>query len=259
MWERNALYKELKALQITPNTSFEYENLPLDSESGWWSVNRLLKIGSSGADVLKLQRALKNNWGLDVNFTSRYDDKTVEAVKKFQKDSKLKEDGIAGPFTQAMIFESNYSWTLPKPQKVKQNLSTCWAAAYESALPLWQGRPKMKVAELLNDFNKFIDSTGIDTNGLEATAKKFKASIRAVRAELFKIETVKKLLLQTKSPILLFHYIIGQGHSVVVFGFGVEEGLPYLLIMDPIYGEYRRLTLDAIQNRGKLITLISPN
>ncbi len=261
MWERNALYKELKALQTIPNTSFEYEDLPLNSESGWWSANRLLKAGKSGADVLKLQKALKNNWGLDVNFTSRYDEKTVKAVKKFQEDSHLEEDGIAGPFTQAMIFESNYSWALPKPLKVKQNLSQCWAAAYQSALPSWKGRPKLNVTELLNDFRRFIDNSGaINRPGLEATAKQFNVSLRNIDPIFIKIETVKKLLLETKSTILLIHFMFGViGHAEVVFGFEVKNGLPHLLVMDPLLGDYDKLALDALQSRGNLIILVSPN
>lgn len=261
MWERNALYKELKALQTIPNTSFEYEDLSLNSESGWWSANRLLKADKSGADVLKLQKALKNNWGLDVNFTSRYDEKTVKAVKKFQEDSGLEEDGIVGPFTQAMIFESNYSWALPKPLRIQQNLSTCWAAAYQSALPFWRGRPKIKVAELLNDFKRFINSSGaINIPGLEATARKFNATTRQFDPIFFKIETVKKILLETKSPILLLHFMFGDiGHAEVVFGFEVKKGLPQFLVMDPLLGDFDKLTLAALQSRGNLIILVSPN
>lgn len=255
MWERNVLYKELKALQIIPNTSFEYEDLSLNSESGWWSVNRLLKKGSSGADVLRLQKALKDNLSnLDLDLTSRYDEKTVKAVKKFQKTWDLVEDGIAGPFTQAIIFESNYSWALPKPLKVKQNAATCWAAAYQSALPLWKGRPKMTVAQLLNYFKRFTDSSGaIDKRGLYATAMKFNASIRQADPTFFNIETIKRLLLETKSPFLLLHYMFGDiGHAEVVFGFEVEKGVPLLWVMDPLLGDYKKLALDDLK------TLVNP-
>lgn len=259
--ERNLLEKELQALQIIPNTSFKYEALTLNSESGWWEQNRLLKAGKSGADVLKLQRALKNNWGLDVDLTSRYDEKTVEAVKKFQKESNLDEDGIAGPFTQAMIFESNYSWALPKPPIIQQQLSTCWAAAYQSALPFWRGRPRMNVAELLNEFKRFIDSSKAITQlGLVETAKKFNASLQTFDRIFFKIERVKKLLLEKKSPILLIHYMLGNvGHTEVVYGFEVKKGVPHILVMDPLGGEYKKLNLDVLQDRGNFITLVSPN
>ena len=261
MWERNALYKELKVLQSIPNTSIWIEALPLSSETSWWSENRLLKAGKSGADVLKLQKALKNDWGIDVNLTSRYDEKTVKAVKKFQGDSGLEEDGIAGPFTQAMIFESNYSFALPKPVKVQQNLSTCWAAAYQSALPLWPGRTKMNVAELLNDFKQFTDSTGaINIAGLKATARNFNATVRQINPIFFKIETVKKALLDTKSPVILIHFMFGNiGHAEVVFGFEVKKGLPNFLVMDPLLGEHTNLTLAELQNRGNLMLLVSPN
>ncbi|HVE59164.1 MAG TPA: peptidoglycan-binding domain-containing protein [Pyrinomonadaceae bacterium] len=262
MQERNCLYQELKALQLLQNPIFEYEELSLNAESGWWSVNRLLKAGRNGADVLKLQKALKNNWGLDVNLTSRYDEKTVEAVKKFQKDSKLEEDGIAGPFTQAMIFESNYSWGLPKPRIIQQQLSTCWAAAYQSALPFWRGRPRMNVAKLLDEFKRFIDSSKAITRlGLAETAKKFNAAIQEFDdPKLFKIEIVKKLLLKTKSPILLIHFMLGNvGHTEVVFGFEVKEGLPKFWVMDPLIGDYDKLTLEDLQSRGGLIILVSPN
>jgi len=261
MGERDALYKEVKVLQLIPDTNFEFDILSPNSETDWWANNRLLKAGKSGADILKLQKALKNDWGIDVDLTSRYDEKTVAAVKKFQGDSGLEEDGIAGPFTQAMIFESNYSFALPKPVKVQQNLSTCWAAAYQSALPLWPGRTKMNVAELLNEFRRFTDSTGaINRAGLEATARKFNASVRQFNPIFFKIETVKKALLDTKSPVILIHFKFGNiGHAEVVFGFEVKKGLPHFLVMDPLLGEHKDLTLAELQDRGNLMLLVSPN
>lgn len=119
----------------------------------------------------------------------------------------------------------------------------------------------MNVAQLINDFKKFTDSSGaINKAGVAETAKQFNASSQQIDRLFFKIETVKKLLLETKSPILLLHFIYGDiGHAEVVYGFEVKNGLPHFLVMDPLVGDYKKLTLDALQSRGNSIILLSPN
>jgi putative chitinase len=54
----------------------------------------ILKKGSTGADVKKLQERLK------IPATGIFCDNTEIAVKRWQKENGLKDDGIAGPITQ---------------------------------------------------------------------------------------------------------------------------------------------------------------
>jgi len=60
--------------------------------------------GDSGSDVKKLQRALKIVGVYDGAIDGSFGDTTEEAVKAFQKDSKLTQDGVAGSATIKSLF-----------------------------------------------------------------------------------------------------------------------------------------------------------
>lgn len=70
-------------------------------EDGKYNLTRLLKKGCRGNDVKELQRELINRgyscgkWGVDGGFGND----TLAAVKKFQKDNKLVQDGVVGIYT----------------------------------------------------------------------------------------------------------------------------------------------------------------
>lgn len=58
----------------------------------------LLKVGSQGPEVEKVQKALK------INVDGKFGPQTKTAVEKFQKDNGLKVDGVVGPQTRAKLF-----------------------------------------------------------------------------------------------------------------------------------------------------------
>ena len=58
----------------------------------------LLKKGSEGNDVKKLQKFLK------LKDDGDFGDKTVDAVKKWQKENGLKDDGFVGIITWEKMF-----------------------------------------------------------------------------------------------------------------------------------------------------------
>ena len=58
----------------------------------------VLKVGSEGADVKKLQEKL------GVETVGKFGPKTEAAVKAWQKTNGLKDDGIVGPETGAKLF-----------------------------------------------------------------------------------------------------------------------------------------------------------
>ncbi|MEL6466678.1 MAG: peptidoglycan-binding domain-containing protein [Pseudomonadota bacterium] len=62
----------------------------------------ILKKGSKGADVKKLQDALNKN-GAKLKVDGDFGKMTESAVKTFQKKAKLKVDGQVGPQTQAAL------------------------------------------------------------------------------------------------------------------------------------------------------------
>ena len=60
--------------------------------------------GDSGSDVKKLQRALKIVGIYDESIDGSFGDSTEEAVKAFQRDNKLTQDGVAGSATIKALF-----------------------------------------------------------------------------------------------------------------------------------------------------------
>lgn len=65
----------------------------------------VLKLGSSGEDVLELQKALhKLGFLAKDDISGEYLASTVDAVKAFQKANKITVDGIAGKTTQSEIY-----------------------------------------------------------------------------------------------------------------------------------------------------------
>lgn len=62
-------------------------------------ADTILKVGSKGQAVTKLQTALKQKGFYSYKITGYYGSTTKKAVAKFQKANGIKSDGIAGPAT----------------------------------------------------------------------------------------------------------------------------------------------------------------
>lgn len=251
MHERNALYKELLSLKDIGETK-------LEQEAGWWEKNRLLSRGDYGEDVARLQRRLVSAEGATLTITKRFDEATENAVIEFQKRVHLKPDGKAGPLTQAVLYEGNYRYNISKPPVVKQEIWTCWAAAYESALPSWRGRSRASVTELIKKYKKFLkQKNSISTHGFDAVAKDFNAEVRSAPMSDFTIDVIKDFLLKANA-----HLIIVTGSTVahcrVVYGLGVKTGETFLLLMDPLFGDYRRVPVGTIEAVGGDISIVMP-
>ncbi|MDJ0736104.1 MAG: peptidoglycan-binding protein [Nostocaceae cyanobacterium] len=78
-----------------------------------------LQIGDQGPSVRRLQQKLKNAGFYPATITRVYDKNTVEAVRKFQKATGLRVDGIAGPNTLEKLNSwrpSSASTQTKKPQ-----------------------------------------------------------------------------------------------------------------------------------------------
>lgn len=80
-----------------------------------------LKKGSKGEAVKKLQKQLIKRKYLTGSADGIYGDKTVAAVKLFQKDQKLEVDGLAGTITQRKLFSSNAAYSGQTAKGGKQN------------------------------------------------------------------------------------------------------------------------------------------
>ena len=76
---------------------------------------KTLKKGSRGADVKKMQTALKNNGYYTLAIDGIFGKGTLAAVKAYQKANGLKVDGIAGPQTLGKLYSSTAAAAAAKP------------------------------------------------------------------------------------------------------------------------------------------------
>ncbi|MGB3653214.1 MAG: peptidoglycan-binding domain-containing protein, partial [Rivularia sp. (in: cyanobacteria)] len=73
----------------------------------------VLKKGSKGSDVTKLQQRLKNLGYYSSAIDGDFGPKTEAAVIAYQKNNYLVADGVVGDETQASIQQKN--WILKRP------------------------------------------------------------------------------------------------------------------------------------------------
>lgn len=73
------------------------------------STSALLKIGSRGDAVSKVQQELLDRGYFKHSVTGYYGEITKAAVIEFQKKEKIQVDGIVGPQTRERLFGYNYS------------------------------------------------------------------------------------------------------------------------------------------------------
>lgn len=67
----------------------------------------LLRVGAHGPAVADLQRRLQR-LGFDPGDDGCYDERTLEAVRQFQQNRRLRADGICGPETWSALVEAGY-------------------------------------------------------------------------------------------------------------------------------------------------------
>lgn len=111
----------------------DYENVEStsdDNETAYELGDRLLKLGSGGDDVKELQKALISlgyscgSWGAD----GEYGDATEIAVRNFQNDTGLEQDGQYGEKTHAALTAALEKSAEPSEnaQHVKIIGGQCW-------------------------------------------------------------------------------------------------------------------------------------
>ena len=85
------VHLHLGITKIGSNTWLNPE--PINVLPDKYNLTRVLKKGSKGTDVKKLQKAL------GINADGVFGNTTLKAVKKFQKSKKLSQDGVVGKGT----------------------------------------------------------------------------------------------------------------------------------------------------------------
>jgi peptidoglycan L-alanyl-D-glutamate endopeptidase CwlK len=81
---------------VTPKTEVKAEEI-VNSDIVPYP-GKVLKVGSKGKDVERIQRALK------VPVTGVFDGATTRAVKEYQKRKGLAADGVVGQITWSKLF-----------------------------------------------------------------------------------------------------------------------------------------------------------
>jgi hypothetical protein len=227
--------------------------------SQWWDSHRLLEKGSRGADVKRLQEALNKSFSTPISATGVFDDATEARLREFQKLNGLMEDGKAGPITQSVVLEGNYTFSITRPPVVMQPLDLCWAASTESVLrSTWTGWPKLNVMELKDKYSSFLNSSGFITPaGIEKVMVDHEASIKLLDGKDVRIEKISSFLFRHRKQILLGDFLLMAGHVRVIYGVTVHNGQPALMVMDGLKG-YSTQDLLQLQGSTASVFLAAP-
>lgn len=98
----------------------------------------LMKLGSSGSDVVTLQSELAHLGYSVGTLDGIYGSKTMTAVEAFQKNDHLQVDGIAGPLTQSAL-EKDQTPLMPSTTSSKINEMVSEANSLIGTPYLWGG------------------------------------------------------------------------------------------------------------------------
>lgn len=94
---------EPSVTETLPDTSVLTTEAPVTTPAPSTTLDpSILVVGSTGADVEKLQKELLDR-GFEVSVSGTFDDATLAAVKSFQRMAKLPPVGKGGPATQAAL------------------------------------------------------------------------------------------------------------------------------------------------------------
>lgn len=193
----------------------------------WWENNRLLTLGSRGDDVKRLQQGTNNWLGTPMTPTGVFDSNTAVRVKEIQRLNGLVDDGKAGPITQSLILETNYTFSISKPPVIRQPLHLCWGAALESVLKsTWVGWPKLTSEQLKQKYISFLlpRSGFMSEAGIERAMVDHKASIKLMKGSQARIEKISAFLFRHQKHIVLGDFLLGAGHVRVIYGVTMRKG-----------------------------------
>ncbi len=106
--DSSTLYTPVPGGQVTPAPALTpiqvYVNVTPNPQGNYVT----LRPGNSGILVTNLQQALKTKGYLQGTVDGKFGLTTYDAVKRFQADNGLSQDGIAGPATQRILFEGDF-------------------------------------------------------------------------------------------------------------------------------------------------------
>jgi hypothetical protein len=227
--------------------------------AGWWDHYRLLELGARGDDVKRLQEATNNWLGTSMVPTGIFDATTEARIREVQRLLRLDDDGKAGPITQSVLFESDYTFTIDAPPVIRQPLNLCWGASLEAVLKsTWTGWPRLTALELKTKYESFLLRTGLMSEaGIEKVVTDHRASIKWIDGSDARIEKIAAFLYRHNKQIILGDFALGAGHVRVIYGVTVRKGQPALMIMDPLEG-LTTLDFNTLQGVPQSMFLAAP-
>ena len=132
-----------------------------------------LQSGSTGKNVTVLQEALKELEFYSGVADGNYGTSTVAAVKAFQKKNGIKQDGIATPEVQKLIFEG-------KPYNARGKKTAVNTLPNHTVAELTAGKKGDQVTELQNNLKLLgfytASPTGVYDNATVSAVKKFQTA-----------------------------------------------------------------------------------
>ena len=155
-----------------------------------------LQSGSSGKDVTVLQDALHELGFYDHTASGTYDADTISAMKAFQKANNIRQDGMASPEVQKLIFEG-------KPVNEKGRKVTVNTLPNHTVKELHSGQKGEQVVDLQQRLQKLGMYTG-EITGNYGTAttnavKKFQEAHKLAQDGVAGEKTLRLLYLLTDS------------------------------------------------------------
>ena len=168
--------------------------LPADADA---QKNYLyLQSGSTGKDVSVLQDALNELGFYGKTASGSYDAATISAVKAFQKANNIRQDGVASPEVQKLIFEG-------KPVNEKGKKVTVNTLPNHNVKELRKGQKGEQVVDLqqrLKGLNLFTGQiTGTYDTATVSAVKKFQEAHKLTQDGVAGEKTLRLLYLLTDS------------------------------------------------------------
>lgn len=124
---------------------------------------RLLKLGSEGEDVKKVQAALNEIFEDQLRLDGKFGPRTKEMVEAFQDDQGLNVDGVVGPITWRKLFNEE-----PQHETVYFPLmqSDLMSLMDDPRDPAWKANWLTFI-----DLTKFVNQHGLPRDGLQYNGK----------------------------------------------------------------------------------------
>lgn len=158
-------------------------------------MNIILKLRSRGEFVTLLQHRLKE-LGSKLSIDGYYGNETKSVVLQFQKDNKLKADGIVGPKTWDLIEQKSNAKKNPVPLINSENPALIGALKIRSEGPL-----VTKMQELLAQLGYRIHVDGKFGIGTERIVKQFQKDNKLKEDGVVGVITWQTIEAVAKAPI----------------------------------------------------------